>query len=153
MILRILEFLLRVNSFKIQSYLINDQILDETILELTDSTREQISDCNSLSKNEEYCYNQQIANVRYLVPFKSMEKVVQMHENNPKWSLKSSKKNNKYLKSWHSLRYGRDVLKNGNNWYKLSELKNAVFNRFQKAREKYLPIRDRDLKRWAIQES
>ncbi len=35
----------------------------------------------------------------------------------------------------------------------MSELKNAVFNRFQKAREKYLPIHDRDLKRWAIQES
>ncbi len=28
-----------------------------------------------------------------------------------------------------------------------------MFNRLQKAREKYLPIHDRDLKRWAIQES
>ncbi len=45
------------------------------------------------------------------------------------------------------------VEKNGNNLHKLSELKNAVFNRFQKARDKYLPIHDRDLKRWAIEES
>jgi hypothetical protein len=27
------------------------------------------------------------------------------------------------------------VEKNANNWHKLNELKNAVFNRFQKARE------------------
>ncbi len=40
------------------------------------------------------------------------------------------------------------VEKNGNNLHKLSELKNAVFKRFQKARDKYLPIHDRDLKRW-----
>jgi hypothetical protein len=62
--------------------------LDETILDLTDSTNEQMNGCNSLSKDEEYCYNEQIANIRYLVPFKSMEKAVRMHQNNPKWSLK-----------------------------------------------------------------
>ncbi len=48
--------------------------MDETILELTDSTNQQISGCNSLSKDEEYCYNEEIADIRYLVPFKSMEK-------------------------------------------------------------------------------
>jgi hypothetical protein len=53
-----------------ESYLINDEIMDEIILELTDSTNEQISGCNSLSKDEQYCCNQQIANIKYLVPFK-----------------------------------------------------------------------------------
>jgi len=33
-----------------------------------------------------------------------MEKAVRMHENNPKWSLKSLKKNNKRLKSWAQLK-------------------------------------------------
>jgi hypothetical protein len=47
---------------------------------------------NSLSKDEEYCYNEETANIKYLVPFKSMEKAVRMHENNPKRSLKSLKK-------------------------------------------------------------
>lgn len=90
-------------------YLISDEILDETILELTDSTNEEIIGCNSLSKDEEYCYSEEIANNKYLVPFKSMEKAVRMHENNPKWSLKSLKKN--ILSHGHSLKYGRDMLK------------------------------------------
>ena len=34
-----------------KSYLINDEILDETILELTDSTDKEIIGCNSLSKD------------------------------------------------------------------------------------------------------
>jgi len=138
----------------LESYLINDEILDQTILELTDSTNEEISGCNSSPKDEEYCYNEEIAYNRYLVPFKSMEKAVRMHQNNPNWSLKSLKKNNKYLKSWAQLKIWKGyVEKDGNNWHKLSELKNSVYNRFKKAREKYLPIHDRDLKRWAIQES
>ncbi len=83
------EILIASKLFQnLESYLIDDQIQDETILELTDSTNEEISGCNSLSKDEEYCYNEEIANTRYLVPFKSMEKAVRMHENNPKWSLK-----------------------------------------------------------------
>ena len=61
---------------------------------------------------------------------------------------------NKYLKSWAQLKIWKGYVENnGNNWHKFSELKNSVFNKFQKAREKYLPIHDRDLKRWAIQES
>ncbi len=68
--------------------------------------------------------------------------------------FKMIEKNNKYLKSWVQLKTWKGCAdKNGNNQHKLSQLKNAVFNRFQKAREKYLPIHDRDLKRWAIQES
>ncbi len=93
MMLRILKFLLRVNFQNLEPYLINDEILDETIWELTDLTNEEINGCNSSFKDEEYCYNEEIANIRYLVPFKSMEKAMRMYENNPKWSLKSLKNN------------------------------------------------------------
>jgi hypothetical protein len=85
------EILIASKFFQnLESYLIDDQILDETILELTNSTNEQMT--NSLSKDEQYCYNEETANIKYLAPFKSLEKARRMHENNPKWSLKSLKK-------------------------------------------------------------
>ena len=63
------EILIASKLFQnLESYLINDEILDETILELTYSTDKEIIGYNSLSKDKEYCYNEEIANTRYLAP-------------------------------------------------------------------------------------
>ena len=46
------EILIASKLFQnLKSYLINDEILDETILELTYSTDKEIIGCNSLSKD------------------------------------------------------------------------------------------------------
>jgi hypothetical protein len=118
-----------------------DDIESEEQLELVDEGidfNQEMSEMNSIRNTRKYTLEQ-------------MKKIVELKYVR-KWKFKSIKSKYKLLTDEKEIwRYQKYIENGGNNFQKWFEVSEKVFNKFKNAREKYLPIHDIDLKRWALE--
>ncbi|CAF2627160.1 unnamed protein product [Rotaria sp. Silwood2] len=95
-----------------------------------------------------------IANIQTNVNIRSWEQLQKLANKGEKMSFNSLKQHYKKLNnSTEVSRTRRYIAKGGTDFQKYELIKDFVWKRFHLARSKYLPINDKDLKRWSLQKS
>ncbi|CAF4490563.1 unnamed protein product, partial [Rotaria sp. Silwood2] len=83
-----------------------------------------------------------------------MSKCKKIVEQSEKMSFNSLKHHYRKLKNSAEVSHIRKyVAKGGTNFQKYESIKTFVWRKFQLARNRYLPVKDEDLKRWSLQKS
>jgi hypothetical protein len=107
-------------------------------------------------KDEDIDFNQEMSEMDAIRNFRKynleqMKEIVDLKYVR-KWNFKTIKNKYKLLTDEKEIwRYQKYIDNGGNNFQKWFEVSEKLFNKLKSARERYLPIHDHDLKRWALE--